>query len=1281
MDKTAGTEQPLRLLLIAESDEVRQTVQAALQPRFPQCEVTQAAEANAFERALRAGGFDVILAHSELSWSHGPAVVRACKAQWPHRPIIMLAASPDLEEALEAMKAGAEDYLLLSIEGTARLADAVRGSLQRAAARIALELPYRDFFERLPIGLYRTSPDGRILEANPAFADLLGFSSVSLLLSADAARFYVDPKRLTQWRARAEQHEAVRDFDIQLRRSDGEVVWARDIGRDVRDPAGQVLYYAGALIDVTDRKRAEAALEASEALHRQLFQAMPNGVALHEILLDEQGRPVDYRFVRVNPAFEGLTGIEAKDIIGKTARQVFPNIEPSWIYACGRVALTGEPIRFTEYNRDLGKQFEVVAFSPLPGQFAAVFSDITPPIQAHELLARERDFLRRLLQTSPVGIVFVDRRGQIAFANRQAEVVLGLEVSYIEGQPYNAPAWQITDIDGGLFSDEQLPFRRVLQTGKPAFGIQHAIARPDGRRVLLSINAAPIFDHNGEVDGVVATAEDITAGAPAGHAARRAHAVLEAVRYAAHEFLRTPAWEAAVPAVLSKLGQAAAVSRVYIFENHLDAAGRAVTSQRFEWVAEGITPQMDNPALQNFPWQEGGFTRWQQELGAGRVIAEVVRRMPEAERQVLTPQQILSIAVVPIFVSGSWWGFIGFDHCTNEHVWSSEEIDALMAAANTLGLAIERRRFEQELERRLAELGELYEVSLEITGQTPVPELLRSIVARAVRLCRTTTGALYLVRPDGQSLELAVCHQMPDDLVGHMLQAGEGLSGRVLLTGQVLSVDNYREWWARSPAHERFPIGRVLGVPLKVAGRVIGVINVADEKPGGFTPEEVGLVSMFADQAAIAIETARLLDEVRRRASYLEAVTGVASALRAAATRDEMLPIILDQVMHLMAGEAAAILSYNEKEQRVRLDCGRGLWSIHSGLLLDQDVACVVLFCGKPYFTANAPQDPHLAGHPLAINVNAMALLPLIAQNEPIGCLAVGRAAGFSDEEMRLLTAVSEMASNALHRAGVMETLESRVGERTRELAKANERLLELDRLKSDLVANVSHELRAPIANILLYLDLISGPIPESRHASYVGILKGEAERLRRLIEDLLTLSRLERGALPLEAEPHPVDPLVAEVVAALVPRAAMRGQALVHEPNPRRPVALINRPQMTQVLTNLLSNAIAYSHQGGHISVSCREEQVSGRDYVGVRVHNDGPPIHPEDLPHLFDRFHRGRNARLSGEPGTGLGLAICKEIVERHRGWIDVESSEAGGTTFTVWVPAAPQPRDQST
>ena len=122
-------------------------------------------------------------------------------------------------------------------------------------------------------------------------------------------------------------------------------------------------------------------------------------------------------------------------------------------------------------------------------------------------------------------------------------------------------------------------------------------------------------------------------------------------------------------------------------------------------------------------------------------------------------------------------------------------------------------------------------------------------------------------------------------------------------------------------------------------------------------------------------------------------------------------------------------------------------------------------------------------------------------------------------------------------------------------------------------------------------------------------------------------------------------------------------------------PVAWVNRLQMHQVLANLVGDAVAYAPPGARVMLGTAHQQVGGKEFVGAVVNNSGTLILPEDMSRLFERFYRGDVGRQSGEPGTGLGLAISKEIVELHHGWIDVESSEQGGTTFSVWLPSTPQ------
>jgi len=187
--------------------------------------------------------------------------------------------------------------------------------------------------------------------------------------------------------------------------------------------------------------------------------------------------------------------------------------------------------------------------------------------------------------------------------------------------------------------------------------------------------------------------------------------ILETVRFAAERFLMETDWEQSVQEVLARLGRATGSSRVYIFENHADQEGALLTSQRYEWAAPGFTPQIDNPQLQNFPWLAGGFARWVETMSRNEPIHGHIREFPESEREVLAAQGIKSIAVVPIFVGREWWGFIGFDECLAERVWSVAEMDALKAAATTQSAAVERERAEEALRRSLAELQGLQRIA------------------------------------------------------------------------------------------------------------------------------------------------------------------------------------------------------------------------------------------------------------------------------------------------------------------------------------------------------------------------------------------------------------------------------------------------------------------------------------------------------------------------------------------------------------------------------------------
>jgi len=257
--------------------------------------------------------------------------------------------------------------------------------------------------------------------------------------------------------------------------------------------------------------------------------------------------------------------------------------------------------------------------------------------------------------------------------------------------------------------------------------------------------------------------------------------------------------------------------------------------------------------------------------------------------------------------------------------------------------------------------------------------------------------------------------------------------------------------------------------------------------------------------------------------------------------------------------------------------------------------------------------------------------------------------------------------------------LEQHVAERTHELAKANVRLTELDRLKDQFISNVSHELRTPLANVKLYLGLLDHGRPDKRD-QYMETLHRESGRLATLIEDLLELSRLDMGSARIHLEPTDLNALTAELIGDRSAMASERGLVLDCQIDPTAPPVMGDPKRIIQVMTNLMANAINYTPRGGVITLVTAIHTSEQGDWVTVAVQDTGRGISAEELPNLFTRFFRGAASRQSQAPGTGLGLAICKELVEKMEGRITVESELGRGTAFTVWLkPADVPPRAQ--
>ncbi len=671
-------------------------------------------------------------------------------------------------------------------------------------------------------------------------------------------------------------------------------------------------------------------------------------------------------------------------------------------------------------------------------------------------------------------------------------------------------------------------------------------------------------------------------------------------------------------------------------------------------------------------------------LRAGRaLVADDAENSPHISLELARQFNLRSALGLPLIAGEQKLGaaIIAFDE---PHHFTADEVARGEQAARQIALALAKARLLEEARRHADEVMAASEILRALNAAPDVNQAFPSIVAGLRAITGCTRVSLTLVDETREWFTVSAVDPADESNRGARVPvsstsvAVDVLAGRPHLTPDLEAESDTAFERALSQAGYRSR----LNLPLHAEEQVIGSLNLVWPQPNGYNPAHLPLLGQVADAVALAVEKKRLFDETRRRADELETVSRLSAVMRLAESTSEIMQIVLMRSLEVFHAGSGAIVVPGTEPGTLVVAHEAG-WPVPLGQYvyhLDDSIFGHVFSTEQPYLSPDVSADPlaHMVATVAMRSGNAAArtsiYAPIRTSEGVIGIICVSDLSPriFTQADLGLLTAIAEITGNALRRSSVMETLEQRVAARTRELADANERLKELDRLKDNFVSNVSHELRTPITNLKLHLGLLEKRGPELLDR-YLPILQRETERLRRLIEDLLDLSRLQAQASPPRRELYLLDALLAEVVATHITRAESKGLTFRHEANPDVLDVPMDRAQMMQVFTNLIGNAVAYTPAGGHVTVTSYLAKDGPKEGVAVQVHNDRPTIPPDELPHLFDRFYRGSTAHESGEPGTGLGLSICREIVERHGGYIEVESREGEGTAFTMWLPLA--------
>jgi signal transduction histidine kinase len=460
-----------------------------------------------------------------------------------------------------------------------------------------------------------------------------------------------------------------------------------------------------------------------------------------------------------------------------------------------------------------------------------------------------------------------------------------------------------------------------------------------------------------------------------------------------------------------------------------------------------------------------------------------------------------------------------------------------------------------------------------------------------------------------------------------------------------------------------------VSAPILVGGQTVGFLNVDGTRTGQFVSADAWRLEAFAHHAATAIRNARLYQETARRLAQTQVLRGVMLAAASTLDFDQVLQRTCDTLEATLQTEYLGVVLPDEEGKYLRphpSTLGYATAVEQLRLPLNKSICGQVFQTGEPAVVGDVQQVPiYYSG---AAEVRSELGIPIRVGGRVIGVLNVEskRLNAFDEEDLAFYSAIAGQLGMAMENAQLYQ----QVRQHATELAAAVSQLQELDRLKSEFIQSVSHELRSPLALIRGYAELLDqealGELgPEQRMP--VSVIARRARMLSTLVEDIMLI--LETESRPGEPEPLLLDELVQAAVEDFQVAIKDAGLTVRVEIDAARQTVNGSIVSLRRVLDNLIGNAIKFTRAGGAISVRLRREA----DQALLEVSDTGIGIEADQLERIFERFYQVDGSIRRRYGGVGLGLALVKEVVTAHEGTVQVESTPGEGSTFAVRLPLA--------
>jgi len=579
-----------------------------------------------------------------------------------------------------------------------------------------------------------------------------------------------------------------------------------------------------------------------------------------------------------------------------------------------------------------------------------------------------------------------------------------------------------------------------------------------------------------------------------------------------------------------------------------------------------------------------------------------------------TESTIQAVMAAPLLIGNRLVGAIASVHADPTRHFGERELRRLTMFAPQAAIAIENARLFTASQRRAQEQEALLATLTDLVGELELAKVLEGVLRRAASLLGVTGGELATWDESSRELVVVANLNMGTDAVGARMAMGEGAMGRVAETHEPLIIPRYQEWEGRSDQYTQTTVQSVMVAPLLIGNRLVGAIAAVHSDPDRiFGSPDLRLLQLFAPQAAIAIENARLFAAAQR---YFEALV-----------RNNPVAIVnLDLQHNITSCNPAFETLFGYRESEV---VGRNL---------DELLTTEATLAEARAYTQEAVAGRKATGtgrrrcrDGRLVDVEIYSI-PVMVGGERVGMMAL-----YHD--------ISELLK-ARHDA---ETANS---------------------AKSQFLASMSHELRTPLNAIIGYSEMLEEEASDRGHSDYAPDLqkiRAAGRHLLALINDVLDLSKIEAGKLELTIDTFDLAAAVEEVATTIQPLVDKNGNRLEVEASGTLGAMRSDLTRVRQVLLNLLSNACKFTDHG---TITLGVERRDGQ--VLFRVSDSGIGMTREQLARVFDPFAQAEAATSRKYGGTGLGLSITRRFCELLGGDVNVESEPGRGSTFTVRIPA---------